>query len=232
MRLPPLDVISNWPTPNYENPDTRGSASLIVNVIFIILVGITVALRFWCRTAVKQWFGADDVMIALATVRMGSSSTGSLDTHSAQIFTIGLAVVVILANDQYGWDRHIWDIPVQYYENASIIAMTAKVVFTLAATFTRLSLCMFYYRLVKDSGIIWFKWVVHANFAFSIGICISFVFLVIFLCTYVYWDLHVGRVCADNHPGPYSTIGNFHLKSTATAWMRALLPWSLAYSTL
>lgn len=32
------------------------------------------------------------------------------------------------------------------------IAMTAKVVFTAAASFTRLSLHCFYYRLISDSG--------------------------------------------------------------------------------
>jgi hypothetical protein len=65
---------------------------------------------------------------------------------------MGLTAVVLLANKEYGWDRHVWDIPFANFVPASKIAMTAKVVFTAAATFTRLSLHCFYYRLVSDSG--------------------------------------------------------------------------------
>ncbi|RMY26120.1 hypothetical protein D0867_00258 [Hortaea werneckii] len=173
MRFPPLEVLSTWPTPNYDDPKTRGQASLIVNIISLFLVLVAVALRVYSRTSVRRWFGLDDIMIGLAT-----------------IFTIGLTVVVVLANERFGWDRHIYDIPFDHIEKANIIALTAKVAFTLAATFTRLSLCMFYYRLVGDSGIVWFRWVVHANVAFTISVCITFVFLSVFLCTPVqyYWE--------------------------------------------
>ncbi|KAI6843738.1 hypothetical protein KC340_g880 [Hortaea werneckii] len=173
MRIPPLEVLSTWPTPNYGNPETRGQASLIVNIIFLFLVLVAVALRVYSRTLVRRWFGLDDIMIGLAT-----------------IFTIGLTVVVVLANERFGWNRHIYDIPFEHIEAANIIALTAKVTFTLAATFTRLSLCMFYYRLVGDSGVNWFRWVVHANVAFTVAVCITFVFLSVFLCTPVqyYWE--------------------------------------------
>ncbi|KAI8937703.1 hypothetical protein NX059_005404 [Plenodomus lindquistii] len=69
--------------------------------------------------------------------------------------------------------------------------MSAKVVFTAAATFTRLSLHCFYYRLVADSGKTWFKWLIHANVLYTVGIFVSFTFLSIFLCDPVknYWIL-------------------------------------------
>lgn len=94
-----------------------------------------------------------------------------------------MTAVVILADKAYGWDRHIWDIEASDITRANIIAFTAKIDFTLAATFTRLSLCCFYYRLVKDSGIRWFQWAVHFTAAFNVAICISFIFLTVFLCT-------------------------------------------------
>lgn len=67
--------------------------------------------------------------------------------------------------------------------------MAAKVVFTAAATFTRLSLLFFYYRLVQDSGKKAFRWSVHLNVAYSVGIFVAFVFLSIFQCTPIsnYW---------------------------------------------
>jgi hypothetical protein len=69
--------------------------------------------------------------------------------------------------------------------------MTAKIVFTAAATFTRLSLHCFYYRLVSDTGKTWFRWLIHANVAYTLAIFISFTFIGIFLCHpyNAYWDL-------------------------------------------
>ncbi|TKA67673.1 hypothetical protein B0A55_08648 [Friedmanniomyces simplex] len=174
MRIPPLSVLLTWPTPNYVDPETRGNASLIVNLIFISLVILVVSLRFYCRfSAGALRFGWDDAMIALTL-----------------LCTITMTAVVILANARYGWNRHLYDLPTQDITHANVIAFIAKLVFTLAATFTRLSLCAFYYRLVKDSGIVWFKWVVHGTVAFTIATGIAFVFLTIFLCTPVpyYWQ--------------------------------------------
>lgn len=55
--------------------------------------------------------------------------------------------------------------------------MAAKVVFTGAATFTRLSLHCFYYRLVADTGKSWFKWCIHLNVIYTLGILISFTYV-------------------------------------------------------
>ncbi|KAH5690820.1 hypothetical protein HBI23_013520 [Parastagonospora nodorum] len=172
MRLPPVDVLLSWPTPNYENPKTRGPALAIVNYTLAAVTIITVALRLYTRVFIKRWFGLDDVFIILAL-----------------IFTLGLTAVVLLANQKYGWDRHVYDIPFNIIEPASKIAMIAKIVFTCAATFTRLSLHCFYYRLVTDTGKTWFRWLIHANVAYTLGIFISYPFIAIFLCVPVraYW---------------------------------------------
>lgn len=69
MRLPPLEIILTWPTPDYIDPPTRGDALLIVNSIFITLVIVTVSLRLYTRLAIKRWFGLDDVFILLALVQ-------------------------------------------------------------------------------------------------------------------------------------------------------------------
>ncbi|KAF1830954.1 hypothetical protein BDW02DRAFT_76513 [Decorospora gaudefroyi] len=174
MQLPPVAVLLTWPTPNYEDPVTRGPALVIVNSIFLSLVVLTVTARLYTRLVIKRWFGWDDVFILLAL-----------------LFTIGLTAVVLLANQEYGWDRHVWDIPFPKFVPTSKIAMAAKVVFTAAATFTRLSLHCFYYRLVSDSGKLWFKWLVHLNVAYTIGIFVSFTFLSVFQCNPIrnYWTI-------------------------------------------
>ena len=93
-----------------------------------------------------------------------------------------MTIVVILANQAYGWNLHEWDMSATIIPGANKIAFVAKLMFTLAATFTRLSLICFYYRLVKDSGITWFNSVLHASVAWTIAVGISFAFETIFLC--------------------------------------------------
>lgn len=94
-----------------------------------------------------------------------------------------------MANKDFGWDRHIYDIPFAKITPTAKIALAAKAIFTSAATFTRLSLLCFYYRLVQDSGKKWFVWTIHANVAFSVAIFITFICLAIFQCNPIrnYW---------------------------------------------
>lgn len=94
-----------------------------------------------------------------------------------------MTVVVILANEEYGWNRHEWDLSPNMIVGANKIAMVAKLMFTFAATFTRISLICFYYRLVKDSGLGWFNWILHIAMAWTIAVCISFVCEAVWLCT-------------------------------------------------
>lgn len=68
MRDIPIPVLLSWPIPNYINPPTRGPTLVIVNAILISLVVVVVLLRIYTRIAIKRWFGADDVFIALALV--------------------------------------------------------------------------------------------------------------------------------------------------------------------
>ncbi|KAJ9657700.1 hypothetical protein H2201_008106 [Coniosporium apollinis] len=172
MRDIPIDVYLSFPLPNYDDPQTRGPALVIVNSIFISLVVIAVALRVYTRVYIKRWFGSDDYLICAALVA-----------------TIGLTTTVLLANTRYCWDRHVWDIPWSVIPGTLKIAFAAKIMFTFAATFIRMSLLQFYYRLTQDSGIRWFTWALHLSHAFNACICISFVALVVFQCNPVsaYW---------------------------------------------
>ncbi|KAI7281442.1 hypothetical protein KC345_g4156 [Hortaea werneckii] len=173
MRLPPLSVITTWPVPNYMRPHTHGRALLITNLLLITLVLLAVLGRLYARLIIKRWYGADDSMIVLACVA-----------------TIGMNTVVILANERYGWNRHIYDIPPSMISEAGKIAFVAKLAFVFAATFTRLSLIAFYYRLVKDSGLRWFKGVLHASLAWTVAVWVCFVCQTIWLCRPVeaYWQ--------------------------------------------
>ena len=128
MRYVPPEVLLSFPSPNYDNPVTRGNALVIVNSIFISLAVITVCMRMYTRLFLKRWFGIDDVFILLAL-----------------LFTLGLTAVVLLANKNYGWDRHVYDIPLTQIAPTLKVGMSAKVLFVCAASFTRCQspLCLF-----------------------------------------------------------------------------------------
>nr|OQO21046.1 hypothetical protein B0A51_11417 [Rachicladosporium sp. CCFEE 5018]OQO24251.1 hypothetical protein B0A51_08696 [Rachicladosporium sp. CCFEE 5018] len=172
MREIPLDVVLSWPTPNYKDPETRGGALLITNIILIILVTLAVFARVWGRTAIKKYYGIDDTMILLAWA-----------------CTVGMTAIVLLANRKYGWNRHVWDVEFSMIQNANIIAFVAKLMYLFATGFTRLSLLCLYYRLVRDVHMKWYRWTLHASLAFVIGFWISMSLLAIFDCypVEVYW---------------------------------------------
>ncbi|CAK1354091.1 unnamed protein product [Cercospora beticola] len=170
MQFPPLTVIATWPPANYDDPVTRGHALFALMIFFSVLVVISCAGRLYSRIYIKHWFGWDDGFIIIA-------------------LTIAMNAVVILANQRYGWDRHIWDVKPTVYQNAGIVAFTAKLLFVGASSFTRISLICFYYRLVKDSGISWFNKILHASMFFVVGLGIAFTCIGIWLCIPVqaYW---------------------------------------------
>ncbi|KAM0717728.1 hypothetical protein Q7P37_007580 [Cladosporium fusiforme] len=173
MREIPLTIYAAWPNPNYEDPVTRGDALLIINIIFIILVTLSIVVRLYSRVMVKCQSGMDDVMIVLA-----------------YIFTVGLTAAVLLANRRFGWDRHIWDLSPDMIQETAIVAFVAKLLFALASGFTRLSLIFLYYRLIRDTNATWYAWALHINLAFNVAIMVIFVLMCVFLCIPVqaYWQ--------------------------------------------
>ena len=70
MREIPLEVLFTFPTPNYDNPETRGPGLIITIAVFTSLVTVAIALRYYTRIALKRWYGLDDVFIGLAYVRL------------------------------------------------------------------------------------------------------------------------------------------------------------------
>ncbi|KAK3068129.1 hypothetical protein LTR53_014539 [Teratosphaeriaceae sp. CCFEE 6253] len=115
--------------------------------------GTALLLPFLVR---RLAFRLDDTMIALAL-----------------FFTIVLTAIILLGEYRYDWNKHSWDVQPVHITGARIVGIVGRLAFSLAATFTRLSLCAFYYRIVKDSGINWFKWVVHGTVAFTVAVGIG-----------------------------------------------------------
>jgi hypothetical protein len=79
----------------------------------------------------------------------------------------------------------------------SVVAISAKVLYTVATVFTRLGLLVFYRRLVGDTGFRAFKWLIAGAIFLNFAILIVFVVLSIWLCQPAsdYWEF--GGQCLD-----------------------------------
>lgn len=95
MKLPPLEVMAQWPTPNYIDPPTHGHGVLIVNLVCITMALLVVMLRLYTRFRITCSAGIDDLLIVIGL-----------------IFAIAMAVVTLLATERWAWNRHIWDVPI------------------------------------------------------------------------------------------------------------------------
>jgi hypothetical protein len=109
----PLDVISKWPPPNYDNPVTRSVVDIwLVKMVFIVLALFCVSLRLWLRVHVRRWFGVDDVLISLAMVIFSVlNPSHSLENilMASKLCAVAVSVLVSIGTANYEWDRHLWD---------------------------------------------------------------------------------------------------------------------------
>ncbi|KAL5043936.1 hypothetical protein BDW71DRAFT_110439 [Aspergillus fruticulosus] len=176
MRLPPLEVMASWPTPNYVNPPTRSHGVLIASIIFLTLSTIITALRLYTRLRITRTAGLDDILVVLGLC-----------------FGIGMAVILCIATENWGWVRHIWDVPLDWISMVSKLNLIFQILFSLSCSLTKLSLLWFCKRLliVGNKGIY-----STYNIAMIVGMVVValssalFVLLSIFQCRPIkaYWD--------------------------------------------
>jgi hypothetical protein len=62
-------VLRSWPKPNYIDPVQRGPENIILNLIFLSLVCLVIALRVFTRLRILKNFRADDWLILVTWVR-------------------------------------------------------------------------------------------------------------------------------------------------------------------
>jgi hypothetical protein len=84
------------PVPNYVDPDSRGSDLIIFGTIFVFLAAVAVVLRFWAHVR-SRIFAPDDVSILIAWAN-----------------SLALTVILNISSSDYGWNRHIIDIPIDW----------------------------------------------------------------------------------------------------------------------
>ena len=168
MQLPPMAVMATWPTPNYIDPPTRGHGALIVNVVCISLAFMVVMLRLYTRLRITCSAGIDDILIVFGLA-----------------FAIAMAAVTSLASENWGWNRHIWDVPPTWLSTVQKLNMVFQIMFSWSSSFTKISLLWFCRRLL-GAGKGNFKWFNRSFIGAMVFVGLSsvtFTFISIFQCS-------------------------------------------------
>ncbi|TLD38069.1 putative alpha-galactosidase B [Venturia nashicola] len=193
MRFPPPDVMAKWPRPNYKDPVTRGPAIIVVELTILPLALACVALRLWIRIRWlrKSWWD-DWLMLAAA------------------FWSIGTTCIVILATQEFGWDKHVWDLPIPMLEKGRQASMAGQSLFVLASTFVKVSILVSYLRIAPEKS--FFRKLVWVTFAIVVLAGVVFFALLWTQCFPIssYWNLFApARDCiAEGPPLVVQTIIN------------------------
>ncbi|KAK1815386.1 hypothetical protein LTR12_010183 [Friedmanniomyces endolithicus] len=101
------------------------------------------------------------------------------------IFTVDCFVAAI----DFHIGRHVWDIPLTDFENLTLLSWLAEFSFLITGACIKISVLLFYRRLVKDTYDPRWRWAVIAAIAFTAAYSIAFLFTLIFNCnpTEAYW---------------------------------------------
>lgn len=93
-----------------------------------------------------------------------------------------MAVSVLVANAQYGWDRHVWDLEPEKFKPGIQIGLACSIMFALASAFTKTSLLAFYNRLLTQATPARYKWAIRILACLSILLAVIFIFQLSFSC--------------------------------------------------
>ncbi|KAM0699321.1 hypothetical protein Q7P36_001368 [Cladosporium allicinum] len=166
------DIISNWPAPNYDNPDR-----------------IT-----WLPIYSSVWFGAATILLGLRYWLRIRGHAGRLGLDDAIIFPGWLAglmftaVSIIYTSYAHG-DRHVWDAPPEKRTTLVLCMWLGEFSFLVCGGCTKVSILLFYRRLVTGTYSKRYKWLIWFAIAFTIAYTFTFCVVLLANCTptSAYW---------------------------------------------
>ena len=113
----------------------------------------------------------------------------------------GTIRIVMLSSIRYGADRHVWDVPFDEFEKTALMAWLGELAFIVSTSCTKVSVLLFYRRLVKGTFSKRWKWATIAAIIFTIIYCLAFNLALVFNCrpTEAYWKAFSMTYTADYH---------------------------------
>ncbi|KAJ5165344.1 uncharacterized protein N7500_007174, partial [Penicillium coprophilum] len=171
---PPADIVNSWPTPNYINPPTRGHGVLVVNIVCFAFTFLVVSLRLYTRLWITCSAGIDDLLIVIGLV-----------------FAIAMVTITSVATEDWGMNRHIWDIELVKLVTVQKLNLSFQILFSLASCFTKISLLWFCRRLIANSNFGLYNRAFILAIVFVGGSSLLFTLISIFQCSPIraYWQL-------------------------------------------
>ncbi|KAE8354306.1 hypothetical protein BDV28DRAFT_87856 [Aspergillus coremiiformis] len=176
MKVAPASVVATWPAPNFVDPPTRGNSVLIVTIVFATLAFLVTCLRLYTRFKITCSPGIDDLLIVVALA-----------------FTIAMCIILCLLTEQYGGNRHIWDVPLEWFSTVSKLNLLFQTLFSLSSSITKIALLWFCKRLLGagSKGLYnTYNMALNGAIVMVALLCLSFLFVCTFQCSpiHAYWD--------------------------------------------
>jgi hypothetical protein len=84
------------------------------------------------------------------------------------------ANVVLLAVNKYGWNLHVWDIPILNLVPSLKISWFAQIFFVLGTSLTKISILLFYRRVTAGTMQKGFLYIIYSAIAFIVTYIIVF----------------------------------------------------------
>ena len=124
-----------------------------------------------------------------------------------QVPTFALTCVVLVADNNFGWDRHSWDLHAENGPAGYKLCITAQVLFFWAATLNKISLLCFYQRLAGPCTPRWYSWSINGGIVFQILMVLAYFLALLLGCRLVEISLKgVGQGIADSFRQPTESI--------------------------
>ncbi|KIW03331.1 uncharacterized protein PV09_05543 [Verruconis gallopava] len=160
----PISAVEKWPAPNMIDPETR-LWLIPMALILEVLASVAVICRIRARVGkLAGGIGADDGLIV-----------------ASWIFGTAYTALIVFAVSAAGFDRHIWDQNFKVTALGGLIALLAEIAFLISTCATKISILLFYRRLVNGSFSKLLQWSIYVGIAFIVAYLLTFtIFLGVF----------------------------------------------------
>ncbi|TLD15110.1 hypothetical protein E2P81_ATG09958 [Venturia nashicola] len=161
----PLYAVTSWPAQNDTNPERR-TWLVPLSSCLLALSTLVLFVRIYSRTAgFSGKLGLDDALITVAWV-------------FATIFT----GFTILGVERPGFDRHVWDLPINAWVRDGFLSWICMILFHISTCLTKISILLFYRRLTVRSYNSTAQKAIYVAITFTIFFLLAFGLSLIFIC--------------------------------------------------
>lgn len=113
-------------------------------------------------------------------------------------------MLAILGSEKFLTSRHLWDVPISVWTDMAKIVWLAELAFLVTGCLVKISVLLFYRRLVRDTFSPAWRWAVISAISFTVAYTLAFILALVFNCspTEAYWkgfdpDYHRDYSCAN-----------------------------------